>query len=176
MTFEIEAAKTELHQRLSDSHKIAHSLFVAQLMVELATELGEDRGLWEVVGICHDLDEEVTRDCRERHGMLTAEWLERQLPIDALDAIRAHDHRTGFISETKLADGLKLADTLAISDEIAGRDIMVRLNTTKGWQAFILATEDRPFLWQIIDERAKRLGFSLSQICRILERIPIQSY
>lgn len=166
-----EAAIEELHQRLSDHHKIAHSLFVAKLMVELATLLGEDQGLWEIVGICHDFDEEVTRDCRERHGMLTAEWLEGQLPIDALDAIRAHDHRTGFVSETKLADGLKLADTLAISDEIVGREIMLQLSTKEGRHAFEMRTASRPFLMRIINERASRNGISFSQLCSIFEKL-----
>ena len=168
-------AKAQLRHNLSDPQKIAHSLFVAELMRKLAEHLGEDAELWEVVGICHDFDEEVTREDRSKHGLLTAEWLANDLPAEALDAIKAHDHRTGFVSETPLADGLKLADTLAISDQAVGREIMLGLNSKEGIVRFKSVTAERPFLFDIIEERADRLGVWFERLSELLKTMDEQN-
>ena len=115
-------------------------------MRKLAKQLGEDADLWEVVGICHDFDEEVTRADRSKHGLLTAEWLADDLPVAALDAIKAHDHRTGFVSDTPLA----------------------------GKESFKIATADRPFLFAIIRERAEQLNMSFQQLSDTMCELSVQ--
>lgn len=86
------------------------------VMKHLAQVLDEDIALWEIVGICHDLDFGVTQEDRSRHGILSAHWLGNDLPPQALLGIRSHDHRMGVSSETPSADALKLADTLAVAE------------------------------------------------------------
>ncbi|MGH6924905.1 MAG: hypothetical protein ACRED5_14320 [Propylenella sp.] len=107
-----------LREHLDDSPRAAHSRLVAHIMLELAHHFRADVPLWEVVGLCHDLDFFETAADRQRHGLLAAEWLGGKLPEEALAAIRVHDHRTGVRSQSLLADMLKLADVLAVLDDI----------------------------------------------------------
>ena len=121
---------------LGDSPRARHSAFVGHVMGRLAALLQTDVALWEATGLVHDLDFEATAGDRSQHGLLAATWLANELPEDALTAIRAHDHRTGVISEAPIARGLKLADALAIAcdtlgsearDTLAATDIATRL-------------------------------------------------
>jgi len=83
-------------------------------MAALAEGLGEDAGLWETVGLLHDLDYDQTRSDTSRHGVLGAEVLKGRLPEEAIHAIASHDHRSGVKPETILDHSLILADALAI--------------------------------------------------------------
>jgi predicted hydrolase (HD superfamily) len=58
-------------QHLSATPRAAHSRFVAHVMRQLADRLGADGDLWEIVGLCHDLDFFKTCDDRSQHGLLT---------------------------------------------------------------------------------------------------------
>jgi predicted hydrolase (HD superfamily) len=85
-----------IHKHLDDTPRAAHSRFVGYVMRELASALGANVHLWEITGLCHDLDFFVTSSDGSQHGLLTVRWLAGQLPDDALAAIAAHDHRTGI--------------------------------------------------------------------------------
>ena len=129
----VEQAHAELNKHLAeDAPKVQHSKVVASLMKHLAKTTGQDAVLWEVVGLCHDLDDAVTKADRRLHGLLAAGWLEGRLPGEALEAIQAHDHRTGLSSNTQLADALKLADALAIADKDVGREIISGIGSDAG--------------------------------------------
>jgi hypothetical protein len=52
---------------------------------------------------------------------VTIRRLSGQLPGDALQAIAAHDRRTGIRSDTLIADILNLADALTVIDQRFGR-------------------------------------------------------
>jgi hypothetical protein len=111
-----------LREHLDDTPRAAHSRLVAHIMREAAHHFRADSALWEVVGLCHDLDFFETATDPAAHGLLAAERLRGKLPEEALAAIRAHDHRTGVRSESLLADMLKLADVLAVLDDVLGRE------------------------------------------------------
>lgn len=106
-----------VRQHLADTPKYDHSRAVAELMRRLSGLCRGDAVLWAVTGLLHDLDIYETAENRSRHGMVAAEWSFQLLPDVALDAIRAHDHRTGVRSDTSLAQALKLADILVASIE-----------------------------------------------------------
>src|SRR5690242_17424822 len=110
-----------IDQHLDDTPRAAHSRFVAYLMRSLASRFSADSQLWEVVGLCHDLDFFHIGDDWSQHGLVTIRWLAGLLPDDVLQAIAAHDHRTGVQSDTPLADMLKLADVVAVIDQRLGR-------------------------------------------------------
>src|SRR5689334_12300844 len=101
-------------EHLGATPRAAHSRLVARVMRELALVLSTDSDLWEVVGLCHDLDFFVTGDDPRRHGVLASTWLGERIPPQARDAIASHDHRTGVEADTLLADALKIADAAAI--------------------------------------------------------------
>ena len=109
---------------LGNSARAVHSQFVGRLMRRLAERTGGDPLLWELVGLCHDLDYEVTAGDWSRHGLVAAEWLANDLPSEGLDAIKAHDHRTGVISSLPISHALKLADALAIAHDHLGPDLV----------------------------------------------------
>jgi putative nucleotidyltransferase with HDIG domain len=96
----IEEARYRIMARLGSSKRAEHSLFVGHIMKFLAKQLGADLSLWEAAGLYHDLDFSVTANDRRQHGILAANWLANDLPMEALDAIRAHDHRTGIQAHT----------------------------------------------------------------------------
>lgn len=72
-----------VRQHLGDGPRARHSVFVGYVMASLATLLGEDAGLWEVTGLCHDLDFEVISQDRCRHGMVAGPFGTREAPVQA---------------------------------------------------------------------------------------------
>jgi predicted hydrolase (HD superfamily) len=110
-----------IHKHLGHTPRAAHSRFVAYVIRELAGIFAANADLWEITGLCHDLDFFVTCGDWSQHGLLTIRWLAGQLPDDALDAIAAHDYRTGIRSDTLIADMLNLAERwpLSTSDLVA---------------------------------------------------------
>ena len=81
---------------LGDTPRAAHTRFVAHMMRQLAGVFAAGANLWEIVGLCHDLDFLETSGRWSQHGLLTIKWLGDRIPTDAQHAIAAHDHRTGM--------------------------------------------------------------------------------
>ena len=102
-----------VRRELGDSAKAAHSLLVGSIMRKLADRFQADTKLWEIVGILHDLDFPATESDLARHGLVTVQMLGDSLPPEALQAIAAHDHRTGVQADSLLAQSLRAADALA---------------------------------------------------------------
>ena len=140
-------------QKLGFTARAAHSRQVAALMGELASYLGTDRELWIVVGLVHDLDYFVIDEGWTQHGVITREWLEGQLPDEALLAIAAHDHRTGIRSDSLLADMLRLADALAITIEAVGTEMFAIADPFPQLRA---ALGQRPYLADMIEAISQR--------------------
>lgn len=172
----VEQAHAELNKHLAeDAPKVQHSKVVASLMKHLAKTTGQDAVLWEVVGLCHDLDDAVTKADRRLHGLLAAGWLEGRLPGEALEAIQAHDHRTGLSSNTQLADALKLADALAIADKDVGREIISGIGSDAGLAELAnRLVKTRPYLCPIITELADRMKIRLSSVAELFDNAPSQ--
>lgn len=171
----IERATPLLNEHLGKNLRARHSIHVGYLMRHLALMLDDDADLWEVTGICHDLDFDVTKADRSRHGMVTADWLEGELPPVALLAIQAHDHRTGIVSDSGLADALKLADAIAVGEITAGRPAMMSaLAATDSETALRAILVKRPFLPGMIVGLAHKQRLSLTAIAEICTAAPPQ--
>ncbi len=68
-----------------------HILAVEAGMVRLAENFGEDRNLWGLTGLLHDLDYDVTAKDVARHTFITETWLAPyNLPTELIYAIRCH--------------------------------------------------------------------------------------
>ncbi|CEJ10042.1 HD domain protein [bacterium YEK0313] len=170
----LEQARAAVPRHLGASKRAEHSVFVAHAMRRLAEGLGADAELWEIVGLCHDLDYFETAEDRSRHGMLVADWLEGDLPEEALDAIRAHDHRTGFRSETTIADGLRLADALAIVDIRLGRDRAAELGAALGESELRAILAAQPYLADMLIGISASLAVPLPRLAEICRSGPAQ--
>jgi len=106
--------REEAGRLIEYSSRYMHGVMTGRIMAVLAEALEEDAGLWETVGLLHDLDYDQTRVDAGRHGVVGAEVLAGRLPEEALHAIASHDHRSGLRPETLLDHSLILADALAI--------------------------------------------------------------
>jgi hypothetical protein len=106
-------SRKEAVDLMRSSSKFSHSLYTGRIMSAVAHQLGEDEEEWELAGILYDLDFDQTETNREKHGIIAAEMLEGRLSEKALNAIRAHDHRTGVEPQDVLGRALKCVDALA---------------------------------------------------------------
>ena len=170
----IDEARNRVVTHLGSTKRAEHSVFVGCVMRLLAERLGADISIWEAVGLCHDLDFFDTADDRRQHGMLAANWLANDLPPEALDAIRAHDHRTGVQANTPIADALKLADALAIADEMASRATIIALLSVDDKEGLRSVLASRSYLPEMLVEFSQRLHLPLSEvgiICRDAPRL-----
>lgn len=171
----IAEANNLIRFHLGEGLRARHSVFVGYVMAHFAKLLGEDPVLWEVTGLCHDLDFEVTADDRSQHGLLAAEWLRDDLPDVALGAIQSHDHRTGISSDTKLALALKLGDAIAVGELNVGRDsMMMALSAASPLERLEETLTDRPYLPKLISRPANQLSISLASVASICQAAPRQ--
>lgn len=102
-----------LKQHIPDPALQAHCIESEAVLRALAKNLGQDQELWGITGLLHDLDYATTKDNPDQHGLEAAEMLEGKLPVEALDAIRAHNHEhTGFAPSTPLDFALRCGETV----------------------------------------------------------------
>ena len=170
----LEEARTLIAQKLGTRPRAAHAVFVGELMHRLAHLLNADAELFMLVGYCHDLDYYEIGGDWTRHGLVAADALATRLPDDALDAIRAHDHRTGINAETQIADMLKLADALAVLDQDAGRNALAELAENSA--TFLVARHlpNKPWLGEIIDRLIDRHAIARAEIAALFVDLPRQ--
>lgn len=169
------AATALVARQLGDTPRARHSIFVGHVMRRLAAATGHDAGLWYVTGLVHDLDYFETAEDRSRHGMLAAEWLSGELPEPALEAIRAHDHRTGVSAFTPLAHALRLADALAIVMDSVGNDAGHLLGRPDAIGLLTARLATRPYLVPMLVDNAAALGLTLDTLVPILADAPPSS-
>ena len=112
----IEEARELMEREIETDALRKHMLAVSAIMGALANKLeiaGEDKEKWVLVGLLHDLDYERTKDNFEMHGLITAEMLSEELPEECVDAIKAHNERTGFEPNSEMAKALIAADAVS---------------------------------------------------------------
>jgi putative nucleotidyltransferase with HDIG domain len=96
-----------------EPHMILHARQSEAVMRALAGRLGQDRDLWGLAGLVHDLDYPRTKDAPERHGLESAEMLAGKLPEEAVRAIKAHNgEMTGTMPVSAFDYGLRCAETV----------------------------------------------------------------
>jgi hypothetical protein len=172
----LSAADAELliNQHLGDTPRAAHSRFVAYMMRQFAGMFAADADLWEVVGLCHDLDFFQTSGEPSQHGLVTIEWLGDRIPADAQHAIAAHDHRTGVQADTLLADSLKAADVIAVIDEKLGRRLLCDVDQAAPYTMLRSQLGDRPYLCDMLQQYTDKHGLPFARIVEILTKAPPQ--
>jgi putative nucleotidyltransferase with HDIG domain len=114
-------SEDEAIQLIKNTSKYSHALLVSAIMVEIAKKLNEDVGLWEIVGLLHDIDYDEVKGNMQRHGIVATEKLKGRIPNDAIHAIKAHDHRTEFKPKSRLDKALIAADSMAALIEKLGK-------------------------------------------------------
>jgi predicted hydrolase (HD superfamily) len=130
----------EAYKLIDDSSKYHHSILVSRIMKILAVLFDKSEELWTLVGLLHDYDYDQVKDFSQ-HGVLTAELLYDKLPSHALQAIKAHDIRTGVKPEGLLDEALVFADSFAGFIE-SNEDIKESENLF----------EAKPWVWKTLTE------------------------
>lgn len=87
-------------------------LAVASIMKELAKRFSQNENEWELVGLLHDLDYDLTENERNKHGLTASNMLKGKLKKESLHAIQAHDHRTGIKPKTLIDKALIASDCI----------------------------------------------------------------
>ncbi|MDD2716216.1 MAG: HD domain-containing protein [Candidatus Wallbacteria bacterium] len=108
-----DQAQILINQHLKSENLKKHCLAASVIMKRLAAKFGEPESDWEIIGLLHDLDFDLTRDNPEKHSRLTEEILSREdFPRNYLDAIVAHNEMTGMIRKEKLDFALACAESI----------------------------------------------------------------
>jgi len=86
-----EEAMLLIRDNIHSKNLIKHVLATEAVMKALAEKLEQDRDVWAMAGLLHDLDYEFTKDNFNEHGNKTVQMLEgKDLPNEVKDAILAH--------------------------------------------------------------------------------------
>lgn len=102
-----------VRKHVKNRNLVKHMIAVSAIMRGVALKIGEDPELWEVVGMLHDIDYEEIGEDWDRHGLVSAEMVKDVLPEEGLQAIRAHNPRTGVETKTHMDIALLAADGLS---------------------------------------------------------------
>jgi predicted hydrolase (HD superfamily) len=161
-------AELLVQQHLGETPRADHSRLVAHIMRTLAPHFSASADLWEVVGLCHDLDYFHSQGNWSQHGLTTVAWLGNRIPVEAQHAIAAHDHRTGVQADTLLADMLKAADALAVIDEKMGRAALCDTDRAAPYAALGRQLGDRSYLSDMLERSADKHGVSFDRLVEIV--------
>lgn len=102
-----------LNQHIKNPKMIAHCLASEAVLRALAEKLGEDKDVWGIAGLLHDLDVEITNGDSTKHALIAADMLKDILPAEAVDAIRMHNEMaTGMPRATKFQFALAAGETI----------------------------------------------------------------
>ncbi|MEN2984733.1 MAG: HDIG domain-containing metalloprotein [Dictyoglomaceae bacterium] len=108
-----EEALSLVKKYIKSTNLIKHMLATEAIMKALANHLKEDEELWGLTGLLHDIDYELTEKEPEKHSLLSEEILKSyDLPMEMIEAIRAHNEIHGYPRNTLLAKALYAVDPL----------------------------------------------------------------
>jgi putative nucleotidyltransferase with HDIG domain len=96
-------------------NSVKHMLATEVIMRALAEHFNEDKELWGMVGLVHDLDMELVDYMKEpeKHGIKSAEILkEKGFDNIIIEAVKAHNPANGKIPQTKLEKAIYCVDPL----------------------------------------------------------------
>ena len=119
-------AQAILHEWIQSESLRKHCYAVADSMKHFAQSRGENRDLWEAVGLLHDMDYErhpnLERSATEGHPVVGVSWLrENGWSEEVCRAILSHADYSGVSRETPLEK------TLYAVDELSGFVVAVAL-------------------------------------------------
>ena len=123
-----DSALELLHEKMKNQNLRRHCYAVGKVLAQFYDRFSSPTGLtqeqWEIAGILHDADWEITKDNPERHTIELLEWLEEyEIEPELLEVFRSHNTKT-----TKLRlPQTRLEWTLECCDELTGFIVAVAL-------------------------------------------------
>lgn len=109
-----ERALEILKDNISNQNLRKHHYGVAAAMKGLAKELGGDPEKWEIVGILHDADYEITKDKMDQHTIILAKILrDENVDEEIINSIQSHAYEyTGVMPSSPMDYALLSCDDL----------------------------------------------------------------
>lgn len=103
-----------LHQHIKNPKMIQHCLASGAVLRSLASRLGRNENDWELAGLLHDIDVEITNADPFTHGLVGAKMLEELgLSPDVADAVRMHNEMaTGIERHSEFQHALAAGETI----------------------------------------------------------------
>lgn len=133
-------AEELLNEYVGDEYQRLHAHMVAKAMEAYAEKYGEDKDLWYITGLLHDLD--YFRHPEEHPGK-SLEWFrEWGYPEEMIHAVEAHAFgHNGFETEPET----KLASALIACDELSGLMYAYSLMRPEGFQGMAVGKIKKKF-------------------------------
>ncbi|HSX39952.1 MAG TPA: hypothetical protein VLI92_05175 [Candidatus Saccharimonadales bacterium] len=128
----VESAKELLHKNMQNQNLRRHCYAVGKVLRALHDYYkveGRETGSltadqWEIIGILHDSDWEITTPTPEKHTILLMEWLEAyDAPQEMIDVFRSHNNPHTHLREPETL----LEWSLECCDELTGFIVAVTL-------------------------------------------------
>jgi hypothetical protein len=158
-----------VREHVKNENLLNHMIAVGAIMKGLAEHFGEDPGLWEAVGILHDVDYETFGEDFSQHGAKSAEMVKDLLPEEGIKAILSHNELTGNKAETRFDISLLAAD--GISGMIVA-NALVRPTKLEGMKAKSIKErmKDKSFARQVSREnimKCEEIGLMFNEFAQI---------
>ena len=123
-----DAALELLHEKMKNQNLRRHCYAVGKVLADFYDYYSSPGGLtreqWEIAGILHDADWEITKDNPGRHTIELLEWLENyEVPTELLEVFRSHNSKTTQLRTPET----QLEWTLECCDELTGFIVAVAL-------------------------------------------------
>lgn len=164
-----------LKEHIQNKNLIKHNLAAAALMKGLAKYFCEEdkKDLWELAGLVHDLDWEMTANDLKSHGRVGAEILAKEgFPEEVVRAVRRHN----FMADVEPPETL-MEKALYYCEEITGLVVATALVLPSKKLADVTAEnvlnrfKEKNFAKgvnrELLGQVSERLGISLEQLAEI---------
>jgi putative nucleotidyltransferase with HDIG domain len=109
-----EEALKLLKQNVKNKNLLKHMYAVEAIMGALADRFNQDRELWAMTGLLHDLDYDQTQDDPARHSLVGGQLLaELGFPEELVYAVKAHNDYHGLERKSLIDQALYAADPVS---------------------------------------------------------------
>jgi len=108
-----EEALKLVQEKIQNQNLIKHCLAAEACMEGLAEYFSEDKSIWGLTGLLHDIDYETTKDNPQEHSIVGAEILEKAgFDKEICEAVKTHNEVHGIAPESKIAKAIYCVDPL----------------------------------------------------------------
>ena len=168
-----EEVIAKLKEKIESDWLFKHSLASGAVMRGTAERLGEDPDAWEIMGLIHDIDFDITADNPEQHTVLAGEWL-REWGFDdrIVHAIESHNEEGGHgqrresvldkaLSASESITGLVVTTALVMPDK--------KLESVKP-KSVKKRMKDKAFARKVNREdilQCEELGIPIAEFCEL---------
>lgn len=164
-----------LEKHIKNKNLIKHNLAAAALMRGLAEYFNQEdeKEIWELAGLVHDLDWEMTADNPKSHAKVGAEILAKEgFPEEVVRAVRRHN----FMADVEPPETL-MEKALYYGEEITGLVVAAALVLPSKKLADVTAEnilnrfKEKDFARgvnrELLSQAPEKLGISLEQLANI---------